>query len=596
MSKQTDNTRNSPTPFGLRGSGVASALIWFAVGGLLTLMLACQPSWPWSTHPMPETSLSWPQDDLVFPEFPRALIIQLSTSAVFFLLVPLTSFSLPRRVLRRPVRHGFFDVRLSSAGHWLMWLALAVFATSFFSPGTTRAVGCWLLAVILVWLAVVLTSAARIGQVFARTRKAGTFLPPRPTWGIMIGDGVQLLLYPFLVAIACGWFFDLVGGSETFVPAGMMTHASHASTGGGPFQLWGHMFNLVAWPTVLACIVPVVGLAPNVFARNAPAPSDEGSLQADDSPAAADGQSPAAGHADAAQTAWTIRALLLATLFFAAGIVFLAVAVHRNVAADWPSCQAMGLNWWIAIGVVAAMVASGVCLHIGVRVAVDPRNTIFHGWIAGVVLLTVSCGATVARQLSSLSQRGLQPFGNGQMVYPHADLEYVSAVRLRVLEISSGLTTREADKGILSSEDVALRKLCDRLHKELIAPTERAAIETQDAGFLAGFANAMVARNDQPPDKIAFECTPDELSTLLRETREQAAVLRLPVVVAGGRARMGVYCLLGIVFIAYLAILLAALAVTVIANRGLARSKTRRELTLAWHLGGVFAVIWIFAA
>jgi hypothetical protein len=242
------------------------------------------------------------------------------------------------------------------------------------------------------------------------------------------------------------------------------------------------------------------------------------------------------------------------------------------------------------------MVASGVCLHIGVRGAIDPRNTIFHGWIAGAVLLTIFCGATVVRQLSSFSQRGLQPFGGGQMVYPHADLEYVSAVRLRVLEISSDLTTREADEGILSSEDVALRKLCDRLHKELIAPTERAALETQDAGLLAGLADAVAARNNQPPDKIAFECTPDELSTLMREIREQAAVLRLPIVVTGGRARMGVYCLLGIVFIAYLAALLVALAVTVITNRGLARSKTRRELTVAWHLGGVFAVVWIFVA
>jgi hypothetical protein len=41
---------------------------------------------------------------------------------------------------------------------------------------------------------------------------------------------------------------------------------------------------------------------------------------------------------------------------------------------------------------------------------------------------------------------------------------------------------------------------------------------------------------------------------------------------------------------------LAALAVTVITNRGLARSKTRRELTVAWHLGSVFAVVWIFVA
>jgi hypothetical protein len=358
-------------------------------------------------------------------------------------------------------------------------------------------------------------------------------------------------------------------------------------------QLWEHLFNCVAWPTLCACLVPIIGLSANAFARDASKRSDEGSAPAGTSPSKDNGNSSAQGPTGRAQTVWTIRVLLLVTAWFLAGILFLAVVVRLGSVAGWPPNQAIGIRWWIALAVGGAMVASSVCLHLGVRGAADPPNRVSRGWIAAAVLLAILCGTTVAWQLSLFARRGLGPPQAERMIHPRADLAYVSAVRLRVLNISSDLTTREANEGSLSPEDVALRDLCDRMNKKLIAPTERAVIETHDVELLAGLAEVVAARNDQPPDKTAFDGTEQELPTLMREIRQRATVLRLPIVAAGGRERMGVHCLLSIVFTAYWATLLAIAARTILMNRGPARSTALCELRTPWYLGAAFAAIWL---
>jgi hypothetical protein len=178
------------------------------------------------------------------------------------------------------------------------------------------------------------------------------------------------------------------------------------------------------------------------------------------------------------------------------------------------------------------------------------------------------------------------------MVYPRADLAYASAVRLRVLDILSRLQTREADEGVLSSDEQALRELCERLHSRLIAPTEKKAVESGDPSPLEGLATVVAARGDPPPDKIAFDGSSEELAALTGEIQVRNSELRLPIVVPGGREWVGVTYLLTLTFVAYLSMLLVSLVIIVLANRGPSRSDSLPSLVLFWHVGAVFAVFW----
>jgi hypothetical protein len=184
------------------------------------------------------------------------------------------------------------------------------------------------------------------------------------------------------------------------------------------------------------------------------------------------------------------------------------------------------------------------------------------------------------------------PWQAKEMIYPVADLEYVSAVRLRVLDTRDALETRKADKGVLSSDDQVLLDLCNRMHDKLIAPTERAALDSNDPAVLAALASVLVATGDGPDKNLVFEGDAKELTLLIEDIRAHAIVLRLPVVVPGGRVRLGVTYLLTVTLLGYLAVLLTAMSVIVLTVPRASRLGALRGLAFFWCLAAVFAVCW----
>lgn len=612
--KPTKRPKKAPTTRRPR-SGIPSAIAWFAIGGLLTLGSALRWSWPWAAIPNVGSTVNWPDYQQVFPEFRAVLLVLLSTSTVFFLLVPLANWAVPRRVLSRTWTDRAGRPTAESTGYWLMWVAVAVFAATYFVPGSTVAIArpaqpagtvfwraatgnaaviCWLSAVVLVWLAAVLASAGRLGQWFDRTSTIEPSPRPPQTWGVAAAACVQLLLYPFLTAVACGWWLDLWCGSEVFVPAGTMADGGRASTGGGPTQLWLILFALVAWPTVVVCCLPVVGLIATAFQPKSQPPKET------DQTADVPGTTPAGNGANedrrvANPPPWTTRALLVATCSFVTGVLLTVFATRLGSPAGYPGLSAMGLSWWTAVTGTLAICVSGICLRQAVIVRKDPAPAKSRAWIAGATLLAIVCGVSAAAQLWSLAQRGLNPATADRLIYAQADLNYASAVRLRLQEIRGRLDTRAANEGILSTDDQALRDLCDRLLTGLIGPTETAAVERDDLAPIAHLAAVITTPSGPPPGKTVFDGGQTELIELIGKMRERQPDLRLPQVVAGGRQWVGVRYLLNFVLLGYLAALLSCLGYVLATQRDLTRSNRLRGLAPFWYVGAVFCVFWLAA-
>jgi hypothetical protein len=559
-------------------------------------------------------TIDWPGSDEIFPEFWALLRALLSTSVVFFLLLPLANWPLPRRVLRRAFEAEVERSAPARCGWWLMWPAVLIFTGCAFFPGAgaamawpalpedavfwrgatgSGAVVCWLLAIITVWLAAVLASAGRAGQILSRQRSTRWSQFPPQVNGLLIAAVVQLTLYPFLTAVACGTLVDLVCGSETFVPAGMIVGAGRASTGGGPAQVWLWWSTLAAWPTLVACAVPVLGLGAGLLVREPTrdaAPADE---PPEVSTAATSQDANAApGHNDR-ERAWSLRALLLAACCFLMGITALAVTVRYRSGDQWPRLAGIGWEWWAVLAVALLGMVWAICLQRLARQVRSGDRAAPRGWIVGSVLVALVCGSLATWQSWSLAVRGLVPGRVEQTIYPRADLAYASAVRVRVLDLFVDLRTREANRGALAPDEQTLRDLCDRLHKKLVVPTENAAVEADDPSPIAAMAAVVAARQDRPPDNVVFDGNEAELVSLIRDIRRHAARLQLPTVLGGGRSWAGVHCLFTLVIVTYLAVLAVALLIVAAAGRGGAAAEALAGFVPFWTLGAVFAGVWV---
>jgi hypothetical protein len=590
-------------------------------------VVAYQPSWPW-TGPAAASLRHWPHSDAVFPEFYANLTVLFSTAAVFFLLLPLANWPLPRRLLRQALPHrDLLPSPVQRVGYVLMWAALVLFALCCFVPGTgaalawdsypagtvfwtadsgNAAVACWLLAIVCVWLAAILAGSGHVGWLLGRSADARRERMPVAARGVLIAAVSQLAVYPCLAAFACAALLDLLSGTAVFLPAGMLLDDAEASTGGGPSLLWQHLLPIAAWPTVLLCCVPLVGLTAAMLGRSGSSSTSEESEflripLPPDGPAkeTTDATADRSESANERSVRWlspTTLGLLLAAALFLITTVVLAVAARSASPHSMPHTREMGLHWGVALACVGCMVASTACINMGAWKVWGAGARAAGVLIVAAGILAMLCGAGVGGRVWSLSQRGLLPWRAEEMVFPHADLEFVSAVRLRVLDIRSKLEQRAADKGVLSPDDEALLDLCNRLHDQLLAPTERAAVRSDDPAVLGAVARAVAGEHVELDENDTLGGDVADLSTLVDDVREQRDVLRLPKVVPGGRVWLVVSYLLSVTFIAYLTVLLTALVAIVMGTVRESRASLLRGLALFWSLGTVFGLCWYFLA
>jgi len=597
-------------------SGVVSVVIWFAIACLITAAVACQPSWPWS--PSPAANIRhWPDSGEVYPEFYANLTTLLTTSAVFFLLLPLANGPLPRRLLCQAFPHReTAPTALQRAAYGLMWVALVVFAICYFVPGTSgalawdaqpagaifwtsnsgnAALAAWLLTVVCGWLAAILASAGQVGLLLGHSEGERPARMPVAALGVLIAAVLQLVIYPCLAAFACAALLDLLSGNAVFLPAGMLMSDGHASTGGGPSLLWQHLLTILAWPTVLLCCVPLAGVVAARLARKSAAPKED-AVQAVAGSTESTAQSDATNESGAARPSPAAWALMLAAALFLTTIVVLACGVRFRSPATIPPIRAIGLDPRDAMIHTSLMVISAVCLFVAAWKARELGGRLKNMLIVIAVVFALLCGAGVTARVWAMAHRGLPPWQVQARVYPVADLQYVSAVRLRVLKIRDALETRQADKGVLSADDEALLDVCNRLHDQLIAPTEKAALDRDDPDVLAGVARVVAATDGLQVGDLALDGDAKQLDKLIGDMRERSHELQLPTVVPGGRARLGVSYLLTFTLLGYLLLLLSAAVAILLTVPRPSRLAALRGLAISWGLGTVFALCWFALA
>lgn len=126
--------------------------------------------------------------------------------------------------------------------------------------------------------------------------------------------------------------------------------------------------------------------------------------------------------------------ILAATLLFLFLIcVVVAVLVRiRSSANYWPSPDEVGLAPRAAIVNGVLLLASGIMVWLAGRAAEFGKRR----WARGGLLLALGCGVIVLgiwlRELQSVVRLGMIPWNVRGTIFPHADLDYVHAVKARL--------------------------------------------------------------------------------------------------------------------------------------------------------------------
>jgi cytochrome c oxidase subunit 1 len=242
-------------------SYLATASLFFAVGGVLALVI--------------RTQLAQPDQHLVDPQTYNEFFTMHGSIMIYLFAVPF-AFGLANYIV--PLHIGAADMafpRLNALGYWLYlfggitmisgfvtaggaasfgWFAYAPLSGAVYSPGVGADL--WIVGVVVTSTAGVLTAVNLVTTIFMLRAPGMTmFRMPIYTWNMLVTSMLVLLTFPVLTAALAMLFAD----------RHLHTHIFEAAKGGTPI-LWQHMFWFFGHPEVYIIALPFFGVVTEVFA------------------------------------------------------------------------------------------------------------------------------------------------------------------------------------------------------------------------------------------------------------------------------------------------------------------------------------------
>src|SRR3954470_5431354 len=113
-----------------------SGLIFFAIGGLLAMLVRIQIAWPTGSVPFIGRWFPHSYGDRMSPEFYTMLFSMHASIMIFFVIIPLLTGAFGNFLI--PLMIGARDMafpKLNMMSYWFMWPAFVVILASFFVEG-----------------------------------------------------------------------------------------------------------------------------------------------------------------------------------------------------------------------------------------------------------------------------------------------------------------------------------------------------------------------------------------------------------------------------------------------------------------------------
>lgn len=273
---------------------LAFSLAFFALGGLLALVIRWQLAWPWSRIPIVGGALYPETGGVVTPEGYTVLFTMHGTLMIFFVIVPLLTGAFGNFLV--PLMIGARDMafpRLNLASFWLLVPAGGLALASLFvasggaaagwtsypplasiasaAPGSGTGQTLWLVSLLLAGLASTLGAINYITTIVKLRAEGLTWMRlPLTVWSLGFAAVIQLVALPVLTAGALLQLSDRVFGTGFFTPAGLVVNqfapeaAGHA-VGGQPL-IWQHLFWFYSHPAVYVMVLPAMGIVSDLLA------------------------------------------------------------------------------------------------------------------------------------------------------------------------------------------------------------------------------------------------------------------------------------------------------------------------------------------
>ncbi|WP_165247719.1 cytochrome c oxidase subunit I [Paludisphaera soli] len=268
-----------------------SSLFFFAVGGLMAMVIRWQLAWPWKPVPILSQWL-WSSPGLggqMPPEFYNKLFTMHATIMIFFVIIPLLTGAFGNFLI--PLMIGARDMafpKLNMFSYWIMWPGFVLITLSFFveggaaeagwtsypplataarsTPGSLNGQTYWLLALLCAGISSLTGSINYITTiVMLRSPGMKMFRMPMTVWALFITALLQAFALPVLTSALLMQTLDRLAGTNFFTPVGGAVANAPAAVGGGAPLLWQHLFWFYSHPAVYIMILPGMGIASDVI-------------------------------------------------------------------------------------------------------------------------------------------------------------------------------------------------------------------------------------------------------------------------------------------------------------------------------------------
>lgn len=260
-------------------------LFFFAIGGLLALLIRTQLAWPWEEVPVIGSLLFADAGNAVPPETYIALVTMHGTIMIFFVIIPLLSGAFGNFLI--PLMVGAQDMafpRLNMLSYWILWPGFIAILAAFFVEGGAAAAGwtaypplsaladmapgsgagqtLWIISLLFIGTGSIMGAINYITTIsMLRAPGLHMFRLPLTIWALFITAILQLLATPVLTSALILLLLDRMLGTSFFLPAG-----------GGQPLLWQHLFWFYSHPAVYIMILPAMGIVSDILAAFARKP------------------------------------------------------------------------------------------------------------------------------------------------------------------------------------------------------------------------------------------------------------------------------------------------------------------------------------
>ncbi len=260
-----------------------TALLFYAIGGGLALVVRTQLAWPGG---------SWLAQRMGFNaglpgEIYNQAFTMHATVMIFLVIIPMLvgafgNFVIPLQIGARDMAFPF----LNALSYWFMWPSAGCFVSSFFVEGGPAQAGwtnyptlseavftpgaggtLWLMGVFLAGASSIMGAVNYITTI-VKMRAPGMhfFRMPMTTWAVFITAILVLFATPVLGSAGLMLICDRTLGSNFFMPEGLAkSREALDNVGGGQTLLWQHLFWFYSHPAVYIMILPAMGIVSDII-------------------------------------------------------------------------------------------------------------------------------------------------------------------------------------------------------------------------------------------------------------------------------------------------------------------------------------------